>query len=317
MIAALVVALLMQGGAADRVASERAPAVRVRVTPEQPAVGEPITVELRVRAPRGTLVRFPVLPDTGSRLEPLDPRSVAATDDADAVEQVATYRLIAWDTGSVAPAFGDVTLERDGRVTRYAVPLTALRIRSVLPADTAARQPKPARGALDAPTMPWRWLVGLVVVLALAVWGWRRVRRARAELAAMDPGPFIRARAAFAHLRALDLSSAGEPGRHALAHQQALRRYVAERWPTITAALTARELEARLAESEFPVLPERLVSLVAAVEPVAYAAAAMSSGEAERVALESTTLVEDLERAWVARQLREHEASRIKRKALR
>jgi hypothetical protein len=262
-------------------------------------------------------VRFPVLPDSGTRIEPLDPRRVTGSDTPDGIEQVATYRLIAWDTGSVAPPFGDVTLERDGRVTRYPVELGDLRIYSVLPADSAAREPKPARAPLEGQTMPWRWFVALALVLALAWVGWRRYRKAKAALATMDPGPLTRARNAFAHLRALDLSSAGEPGRHALAHLQVLRRYVGERWPAITPALTAQELETRLHEAEFPVLPERMVTLVAAVEPVAYAAAPIASGDAERIALESTTLVEDLERAWVARQLRDHGDARIKRKKLR
>lgn len=313
MIVELALALLLQGG----VTVERAPTVRVRVSPEQPAVGEAITVELRVQAARGTLVRFPVLPDTGSRIEPLDPRRVTGSETPDGIEQVATYRLIAWDTGRVAPPFGDITLERDGRVTRYPVELGGLRIYSVLPADSAARQPKPARAALEAQTMPWRWLVALAVLALLGVWGWRRQRGRQQALARLDPGAAQRARAAFAHLRALDLSSAGEPGRHALAHVQVLRRYIAERWPGIPAALTARELDARLRDAEFPVLPERLIGLVATVEPVAYAAAPIGAGEAERVALESTTLVEDLERAWVARRQREHEASRLKRKKLR
>jgi hypothetical protein len=310
-----LLALVVQVQSAPAV--ERAPTVRVRVSPEQPAVGEPITVELRVQAPRGTLVRFPVLPDTGTRIEPLDPRSVTGGETADGVEQVATYRLIAWDTGSVSPAFTDVTVERDGRVMRYPVELGGLRIRSVLPADTAARQPKPAREALDAPTMPWRWWLAAAVVALLAFWGARRARRRIREQATMDPGPLVRARAAFAHLRALDLSSAGEPGRHALSHGAVLRRYIAERWPTLPASLTARELAERLPATDFPVLPERVVSVAAALEPVAYAAAPIASGDAERLALESTTIVEDLERAWVARQLREQESGRIKRKQLR
>lgn len=313
MIARLALALLLQGGPAI----DRAPTVRVRIAPEQPAVGEPITVELRVQAPRGTLVRFPVLPDTGSRIEPLDPRRVSGGETPDGIEQVATYRLIAWDTGSVAPPFGDVTLERDGRVTRYPVDLGGLRIYSVLPGDSAARQPRPPRAPLESQAMPWRWFVAAAVILALAFAAWRHARKARAALAEMDPGPLVRARAAFAHLRALDLSSAGEPGRHALAHVQVLRRYVGERWPEVAPALTAQELDARLREVEFPVLPERLTALVATLEPVAYAAGPLAAGDAERVALESTTLVEDLERAWVARQLREHEAARIKRKKLR
>lgn len=313
MIAALALALLLQVAPAG----DRAATVRVRITPEQPAVGEPITVELRVLAPRGTLVRFPVLPDTGTRIEPLDPRSVTGGDTPDGVEQVATYRLIAWDTGSVAPAFGDVTLEREGRVTRYAVQLGDLRIRSVLPRDTAARQPKPARAPLDAPSMPWRWILGAAVVLILAWWGWRRHRKARADLAAMDPGPYRRAQTALAHLRALDLSSAGEAGRHALGHGQVLRRYVAERWSALPASLTAQELAARLPDTDFPVLPERFVAVVAALEPVAYAGAPIESGEAERLALESAALLGDLERAWVARQVREQESTRVRRKKLR
>jgi hypothetical protein len=197
------------------------------------------------------------------------------------------------------------------------VELGDLRIYSVLPADSAARQPKPARAPLEAQTMPWRWFVAAAVLALLGVWGWRRYRRRKQELAQLDPGAAQRARAAFAHLRTLDLSSAGEPGRHALAHLQVLRRYIAERWPAITPALTAQELDGRLREAEFPVLPERLSALVATLEPVAYAAAPIAAGEAERVALESTVLVEDLERAWVARQTREQDAARIRRKKLR
>ena len=49
--------------------------ITARVTPEAPAIGDPITIELRVRAPVGADVRFPVLPDTGTRIEPLDPRA--------------------------------------------------------------------------------------------------------------------------------------------------------------------------------------------------------------------------------------------------
>jgi hypothetical protein len=165
--------------------------------------------------------------------------------------------------------------------------------------------------------MPWRWWVAAAVVALLAWWGTRVARRRARERSTMDPGPLVRARAAFAHLRALDLSSAGEPGRHALSYGAVLRHYIAERWPTLPASLTARELEQRLPATDFPVLPERLVALASALEPVAYAGAPIASGEAERLALESTTIVEDLERAWVARQQREHESGRIKRKQLR
>jgi hypothetical protein len=313
MIATLALVLALQGGGEP----QRAPTVSARVTPESPAVGEPITVELRVRAPRGTTVRFPVLPDTGTRIEPLDPRTVSATDAAGEVDQTATYRLIAWDTGSVNLQFGDVTLERAGSATRYPVRMGELRIRSLLPQDTAARVPKPARAPLDAPTMPWRWLVACVVMASLLWVGWRRWRRHRQERASFDPGAAVRARQGFAHVRALDLLGAGEPGRHALAHVQVLRRYLAERWPELPTSLTASEIEATLARGEFPILPDRLVAAVATSEQVAYAGAAIAADASERLAAEVTSVVEDLEKVWLVRQAKALEDSRIRRKKLR
>lgn len=313
MIARLALVLLLQGGGEP----QRAPTVSARVTPESPAVGEPITIELRVRAPRGTLVRFPVLPDTGTRIEPLDPRSISATDASGEVDQTATYRLIAWDTGAVELNFSDVTLERAGRSTRYPVRVGELRVRSVLPRDTAARAPKPARAPLDAPSMPWRWLVALAVVAGLTWWGWRRWRRRRVEMANFDPGAAVRARQGFAHVRALDLLGAGEAGRHALAHVQVLRRYLAERWPELPASLTAREIEAKISNGEFPILPDRVIAAVATSEQVAYAGAPIAPDASERLAAGVTGVVEDLEKVWLARQAKSLEESRIRRKKLR
>jgi hypothetical protein len=312
-IAALALSLLLQG-AAEPV---RAPSVTARVSPEFPAVGEPITVELRVNAPTGTLVRFPVLPDTGSRIEPLDPRIVRAESLADGVLQVAMYRLIAWDTGSVAVQFGDITVERDGRTTRYPVAVGPLRIHSVLPRDSSSHAPRPARGPLDAPSMPWRWWVAAAVVAALAWWGWRRWHAHRDEQATLDPGAYARARDGLAHVRAMELLAAGEPGRHLLAQVDVLRRYLAERFPALSRALTAAELDQRLREEEFPILPERLVAVVERAEAVAYARAPVATADAERTGIEAATIIEELEMAARARTARETASSRIRRKRLR
>lgn len=313
MIAALALGLLLQGAAEPL----RTPSVTARVTPEFPAVGEPITVELRVNAPRGTLVRFPVLPDTGSRIEPLDPRVVRGEPLSDGVLQVATYRLIAWDTGRVALDFGDITVERDGRLTRYPVAVGPLRIHSVLPRDSFSHAPRPARAPLDAPTMPWRWWVAAAVIAALAWWGWKRWQAHRAAQAALDPGAYARARDALAHVRRMELLGAGEPGRHLLAHADVLRRYVAERWPTLPRSLTAADLAQRLAGEEFPILPERLVAVVERAEAVAYARAAIAAPDAERTGIEAATIIEELEMAVRARTARDAGASRIRRKKLR
>lgn len=236
---------------------------------------------------------------------------------SDGVLEVATYRLIAWDTGRVALDFGDITVERDGRLTRYPVNVGELRIHSVLPRDSSSHAPRPARAPIDAPTMPWRWWVAAVVLAAVSWWGWRRWRAHREAQAALDPGAYARARDALAHVRKLELLSAGEPGRHLIAQVEVLRRYVAERWPSLPRSLTASELAQRLAQEDFPILPERVVALVERAEAVAYARAPLAAPDAERAGIEAATIVEELEQAVRARSARDAGSSRIRRKRLR
>jgi len=309
----LVLLLVLQGTAAP----VRVPTVTARVTPEQPAIGDPITVELRVRAPVGAEVRFPVLPDTGTRIEPLDPRTIRDASTADGLDRTAVYRLIAWDTGSVALAFGDVVVRRNGSDQRYPVQLGALTIRSVLPADTTLRVPRPAADALDAPSLRWRLWLGIAVLLAMLIASYRRWRRWRRERADAPPDALGAARAAFAHARALNLLEAGEPGRHLLAHIGVMRRYLAERWPVAGADLTAQELAHALPRGDFPILPDRVVHLVQRSEGVAFARARIENSEAQQLGDEAAAVVEDLETVWRARRAQQaSESKRIKRKPL-
>jgi len=309
----LALALILQGTTGP----VRAPMVTARVTPEQPAIGEPITVELRVRAPAGSDVRFPVLPDTGTRIEPLDPRAMRDASTAASLDRTAVYRFIAWDTGSVTLNFGDVTVRRDGAEQRFPVSLAAIVVRSVLPADSMLRVPRPERPPLDAATMRWRLWLALAILTALLFWGWRRWRARRATRAVLGVDAAVRTRESFEHLRALDLIGAGEPGRHALAHVGILRRYLAERWPELPASLTAAELAERLPHANFPILPERVTSIVARSEELAYARASISASDAERIGIECASIVEDLEQVWQARQQAAAEANTIKRRPLR
>lgn len=311
MIALAALALLLQGGGAP----SRAPQISAQVTPEAPAIGEVITIEIRVRAAAGSEIRFPALPDSLSRVEALDPRALRDASSAGFVDRTAIYRLIAFDTGQASVRIGDVTVRRDGAETRHPVTLAPIRIRSVLPADSTGRIPRPARGLLEVPTMYWRWFILLGVVLILAswvLWSWRRSRRALLTA----PDASVLAREAFAHTRALGLLEAGEPGRHALAHVGIVRDYLASRFPETARSLTGAELVAAL-PAEFPILPERVSELVARVERVAFAKATIEAADAERVAVASVSIVEDVETAWQARRAREAaEAVRIKRKRL-
>ena len=312
MTVAVLVALLLQGTAPQRAAQ-----VTARISPEAPAIGEVITVELRVRAPAGSEIRFPALPDSVFRVEALDPRAIRDASSASVLDRTAVYRLIAFDTGTARFRFADVTIRRDGAERRYPVNLPAVRIRSVLPADSTGRVPRPPRGLLEANTMPWRWLVAFVVVALLGYWSARRWRRWRAERIAAGPDVAVRARLAFEHAHALALLEAGETGRHAIAHVGVMRRYLSERFPTAIPALTAAELGPVLQEAAFPVLPDRAIDLLARSEALAFARAEATAGEAAAMAEAAAQLVEDVETAWQARrqrQLRDDTASRRTRR---
>lgn len=299
----VALALLLQGS----VAPIRAPQVSVQVTPEAPAIGEVITIELRVLAPALSEVRFPALPDSLHGIEALDPRALRDASSADFVDRTAIYRMIAFDTGQATAHLGDVTIRREGAETRHAVSLAPIRIRSVLPLDSAARVPRPAQPLLELRTLYWRWWVALAVFLVLAAWiglSWQRARRAGAT-----PDAATRARDAFAHARALGLLEAGETGRHVLAHVDVVRDYLAARFPAASRSLTGRELTAALG-AEFPILPERVALLVGRSDEVAFANASLTALEAKSLAASAVAIVDDVETAWQARLLRDADSAR-------
>lgn len=287
--------------------------VTARITPESVGVGEPVTIELRVRAPIGSEVRFPALPDSNEVVEPLDPREVRDASTASVLDRTAIYRLIAWDTGQRAVRFGDVTVTRDGAETRYPVRLPALRVRSVLPADTAKRVPRPARDLFTVPGGWWRLWVGLAVVLTLGWFAWRAWRRRRAAQEALGPDAAEVAAEGFTHAARLGLLEAGECGRFALTHVDVMRRYIAARFPQAGPSRTAREVADALVGSEFPILPERVADLLLRSEPIAFARAPVTADEARGMAAEAEAIVRDVETAWRARRAGE---TRVRRRPL-
>jgi hypothetical protein len=304
LVAALVAAMsLAQSRPAAPAQPVRAPQVSARVTPESPAIGEPVTVTLRVRAPAGSEVRFPALPDSAEAIEPLDPRAVSDASTGSLVDRTATYRLIAWDTGQRVLRFGDVTVSADGVDRRYRVDLPPLRVRSVLPADSTGRVPRPGRPPLEVGGFWWKLWLGLAVALLVAYWLWRGWRARGERLGPEAPDAAEVARARFASAEALGLLEAGEHGRHALVHVGVMRDYVAARFPQAQRSLTPREVADALAGAEFPVLPERVVDLLLRAEPIAFAQAPVSADEAREMATEARAIVHDVETALEARRL--------------
>lgn len=254
-------------------------------------VGDVVRLTVRVRAPRNATVNFPAAVDSLGPVQSLEPPTVHdGADTLDAADRIAVYRLAPWDVGRLQIKLGEVLVQTDDDERRVTLPLPTLFVRSVLPADTALRIPKPARSLLEprAP-MPWWWwaVAAAVLAIVLGLWWWLRRRRGAA---AQTGDPFADAEAAFDRLERLRLVDAGEPGRHAALMTDVARRYLAARFPEGSLANTSRELLDAL--RGIPTVPhERLSRLFAAVDPIKFAAAPVSPADARTLGAEARGIV--------------------------
>ncbi|MDB4883984.1 MAG: hypothetical protein JWL95_2750 [Gemmatimonadetes bacterium] len=263
-------------------------------------VGDVVRLMIRVRAPLGATVNFPTAVDSLGPVQALEPPVVRDGADSSAVDRVATYRVAAWDVGAQPIRLGDVIVQTDDGERRVALSLPTLFVRSVLPADSALRIPKPARPLLGvrAPIPWWWWVVAAAVALliGLGIWMWMRRRRGDA---APTGDPFADAEAAFTRVERLRLPEAGEPGRHAALMTDVLRRYLAERHVSASLAHTSGELLS--AVRGVGTIPfERLRRLLDEVDPVKFAAAPIAAGRARELGDEAKAIVREEHDASVA-----------------
>ena len=255
-------------------------------------VGDVVTLLVRVRAPRGATVDFPSAVDSLGPVQSLEPPTVRdGSDTLEYTDRVAVYRLAAWDVGTLPIRLGEVLVQTDDDERRVQLTLPSLIVRSVLPADTSLRVPKPARPLLPvhAPIPWWWWLVAAlaIVALGLGIWWWHRRRAADLP----PPGdPFGDAEHEFDRIEKLRLVDAGEPGRHAALMTDVLRRYLAERIDHASLALTSSELLAAVRGA--PGVPrDRLQRLFAVVDPIKFARAPVTPDEARTLGSEAREIV--------------------------
>jgi hypothetical protein len=277
--------------------------------PDTVTVGDPFVVTVRVQAPAGAAVEFPASPDSGAAVELLDPRRERPATGAGAIDVTATYRMAAWDVGTVPLGLPDVRV-RIGRTERT-VSLGALRVvvRSVLPVDTALRVPKPPREPIADPGLWWlRWLLlalAVLALIALLVWLARRWWRNRRRPGTGDAA-YAEAIAAFDRLEQLKLTVAGESGRHVALAVEILRDYLAARLPEANPSQTSSELRSALAARE-EVPHERLHALLDRADLVKFAALPIGAAPATEAGREARAIVDDVERGIRAREQRERE----------
>lgn len=274
-------------------------------------VGDHVTLIVRVFAPHGAQFSFPVGPDTTHApgtypVELIGKRATTMEGDT----AVAGYRLAAWDVGRQPVNMPDVVVTYRGQ--KQLVPLggISLFVKSVLPADTALRKPKPARPLITLTTFDWKkWLPLLLLLLAalIAWWVWRRYRRR----AAMPLDPYERAKVEFARV-AREHPPEREPAIHFAMMVDVMRDYLAARVTGVRRSYTTRELLAKMslsgdAERALPSLLER-------ADLVKFARATTTPDEAGKAGETARAIVDATEARIVAAETAEKE-SKLERAA--
>lgn len=282
----------------------------VLVRPDTVTVGEHFQVLVRVRAPRGSEISFPPGPDSGLTVEAVDPRDVRLSPDSAVTEQTAVYTLVAWDTGSQRSRLGDLVVTTDGSDHRITITGDTVRVHSVLPADSALRVPKPARGILVAGRPWWHWLLAGLAALALIgllIWWWRR-KRPRGPMG-VDVDAYESALREFERIASLGLLEAGEPGRYVALNTDATRDYLAARLgDDAQRSLTSSELLASVSVRPEVDVP-RLAPLLAESDLIKFARRPVTQARARELGSEARAVVDGVETAVKAEEERAAQAA--------
>ena len=252
------------------VTGSRAPATQTelpvqmgyRVNPDTVLIAQPFNLFIKVLAPKGVRFEFPLGPDTTTQngVRPIELRGekvVSMLGDT----AVALYHLVAWDIGTQPLRFPDVRVSFQGQERTIPLGGAEVFVKSVLPADTSLRIPKPARPLIVLPVFNWLlWAAILAAAIALVLlwWAWRRYRnRPKPPI-----DPYVRAQHEFARIEARKLLDKGETEEYVAAMADIAREYLAARVPGVRRSNTTTELLQAMrprdgVEAELPELLER------------------------------------------------------------
>src|SRR4051812_25886090 len=176
MIAALL-ALLLQATAPPAQVPEISVQLGVRLTPDTVTVGERFVAIVKVHAPPGATIDFPQESDsaakaTATATQMIGKPAVQMTQDSTGVIGTAAYRFAAWDVGPQDLGIDNIVVHLNGKTGYVSLAANPVFVRSVLPADTTKRIPRPPRNAIEIKAFDWLpWLIGLAaVILAVILW---------------------------------------------------------------------------------------------------------------------------------------------------
>jgi hypothetical protein len=233
-----------------------------KVSPDTVIIGQPFNLLVKILAPKGVRFEFPAGPDTTMQngVRPIELRGekfVSMLSDT----AVALYHLVAWDVGIQPLRIPGVRVTLGAEERRPSLAAATVFVRSILPADTALRVPKPARPLIVLAAFnwwPWLALLAAIIALVLAWWAWRRYRnRPRAPI-----DPYVRAQREFTRLDQQRLVEGGRAGVYLSLMVDVAREYLAARINGVRRSDTSSELLRSMqpgegVEAELPHLLER------------------------------------------------------------
>jgi hypothetical protein len=225
-------------------AGGRAQEVRTAVVPDSIHVGDLFRVAVRVIVPAGATVSFPDTLAVPENVEAAARAEVSVDTAADGrMSHTAVYALTAWRTGSIELPAATIPLVLSRGESEVQATFPPITISTLLPADTAELEPRPAKDVIGPSRLLWPLLFALValfVALAFVVglWGGRR----RTVEAGPDVLPRDSALAELDRIRKLGYLERNELKAFYTAVASVLRRYTAQLDPRWGAELTTTEL---------------------------------------------------------------------------
>ena len=269
----LVAGLLLAG------ATPAAPQAEAVLGADTATVGDVVPLAIRVVTDPGERVAWPdTLPMAGSDLENAA-RVIERVDTLDdgRLARTGIYAVTPWRTGAVElPEVSLSVRPGEGTDRRVRVAGPTLVVASVLPADTAGLEPRPAK-AVVGPSWAWSTIALIVLVVAAVVgaliWWWRRRRGRREEVLHEVPlvPPRERALAALDAAREAGLVEAGEMKEFYTRFSDAVRGYVAALERAWSEDLTTTELLGRFRAQVGPSEAASLRDILAPTDQVKFA----------------------------------------------
>ena len=266
--------------------------VRVSIEKDSVRIGDPFRIFINVRAPRGATIQFPETLDSTGTVQSIDPRAVFSQPDSTGFAQNAVYRVAAWDIGRQAIQLTDVVVKLGGQTRTIPIVGRAVFVVSVLPADSASRVPKPARGIFEDPFIPWWFWALLAAIVASLIglwWWWRRRQRGAGTVEIIDP--YLRALRDFERIERVGLIDAGERTRYVALVVDVLREYIADRVHGAPLSMTSTELLA-VTQQARTVPQDRLLRILNEADLIKFARRPVSADRARDIGNEAKAIVE-------------------------